>query len=281
MPVTGTAFIVGSAAICALPPLNGFASKWCLYQALLQAAISMPALLDRAVCLGAIGVLSAVGALAVACFAKANGVAFLGKPRSAQAKNAVEVPATMRAPQILLALGCVVTGISIPWLIRPLAPVLAMSTSSSERLISPFALIPLWQVAAVLVVVLSLIYTLVLRKKPAPYKTWDCGFGMVADKSQVTADSFAQPIARIFTPVLRYHVSIDISGRDRRHFPEKIVVEPSMVSLLETKVYGPTASALSLLSQMVAKLQAGSIHLYLLYVCIALVVLVLVGTRLW
>jgi hydrogenase-4 component B len=93
----------------------------------------------------------------------------------------------------------------------------------------------------------------------------------------VSADSFAQPIARIFTPVLQYHLSVDISGADRRHFPEKIVVEPSMVSLLETRLYKPLGWSLNKLSQLVAKLQTGSIHLYLLYVCLALVILLIIG----
>ncbi len=53
-----------------------------------------------------------------------------------------------------------------------------------------------------------------------------------------------------------------------------------MVSVLETKVYGPAARLITRLSRITAKLQAGSIHLYLAYVCIALIVLIALGTRL-
>src|SRR6266851_9657591 len=42
MPWTAACFLVGSAAICALPPLNGFASEWLLYQALFRLAHSGP-----------------------------------------------------------------------------------------------------------------------------------------------------------------------------------------------------------------------------------------------
>lgn len=278
MPVTGITFIVGSAAVCALPPLNGFASKWCLYQGLLKSSFTMPLVFDRAICLGTIGVLSAVGALAVACFAKAIGVAFLGSPRSHYATNAHEVPASMYLPQILLAAACLLMGLCVQWLVQPLAPILG--TIDPHLPPDVFASIPLGQVGIVLSVSLLVIYVLVLHRKPKPFITWDCGFGKSSSKSQVTADSFAQPIARIFTPVLQYHLTVDISGHDRRHFPERIVVEPNMVSLLETRVYGPAAHFVDKLSKLVVKLQAGSIHLYLTYVCVALILLIALGTLL-
>ncbi len=280
MPFTGVCFFLGSAAICALPPLNIFASKWCLYQALLQSSFTMPTLLDRAIAVAAIGVLAAVGALSIATYAKAIGVAFLGNPRSTRTKNASEVPRDMLAAQIILALACIGTGVSAKWLIAPIKPLLNQAFGNQALAIS-FAQIPLWQVAIALVFTLSLIYILILKRAPDKYITWDCGFGSGTSKSQVTADSFAQPIARIFTPVLQYHLTVEITGQDRRHFPEKIVVDPSMVSLLESRVYEPAAAFLVRLSQLVAKLQAGSIHLYLMYVCVTLVVLVLAGTLLW
>lgn len=280
MPITGATFILGSAAICALPPLNGFASKWCLYQALLQSSFSMPTLVDRIVSIAAIGVLSAVGALAIATYAKAIGVAFLGKPRSALAKNAKEVPKSMITSQVVLSLACIGTGVMAAWSLGYLRPFTMLATGNEQSTVT-FAQIPLWQLAFALVLLLCLIYAVILRRSPDTYTTWDCGFGAGPTKNQVTAESFAQPIARIFTPVLQYNLSVDITGRDRRHFPERIVVQPSMVSLLETRIYKPAASALVRLSQTVAKLQAGSIHLYLMYVCIALVVLVVAGTQLW
>lgn len=278
MPITGLTFIIGSAAICALPPLNGFASKWCLYQALFHSAISMPVVVDRAICIAAIGILSGVGALSVACYAKATALVMLGKPRSEQANRAAEVPATMYVPQVLLAAACVAMGIGMQWLVDPLEPILR--AAGQPPMSNIFAALPLWQLGGLLTLFVLAIYSFALRQRVIGCKTWDCGFGKTSVKSQVTADSFAQPIARIFSPVLHYHLSVDISGRDRRHFPEKIVVQPSMVSLLETKVYGPAVGIVQRLSRLVGKLQAGSIHLYLTYVCIALVVLVVLGTRL-
>lgn len=280
MPLTTAFFVLGSSANCAIPPLNGFVSKWYLYQSLLRSAYTLPTLCDRAVCLAAIGVLSAVGALAVACFAKAIGVAFLGKARTSQSGNAKEVPPSMTLAQLLLASACLVTGIGASGLLPFLSPVLTYSRSVVLQT-DVLASLPLCQFAISFAVLMAAIFALLLRNRPFKYKTWDCGFGSLSTKTQATADSFAQPIARIFTPVLHHSLTVDISGRDRRHFPEKISVEPSIVSLLETRFYGPAAYGLGKLSQSMAKLQAGSIHLYLLYVCIALVILMLVGTAIW
>ena len=62
--------------------LNGFASKWLIYQSLFSLACDAPALAGRAVALAAIGVLALVGGLAVACFTRAVGIAFLGRARA-------------------------------------------------------------------------------------------------------------------------------------------------------------------------------------------------------
>ncbi len=280
MPSTGIAFIAGSSAICALPPFNGFASKWCLYQGLLQSSFTMPLLIDRAITLGAIGLLSCVGALAIATFAKAIAVAFLGNARSPQSRKAKEVPLSMKVPQTFLALCCLVAGVSSPWLAPPLMALIP-GTNGLQPPISIFATLPLWQVGLALTVMIMFFYGCVLNKAPHIDRTWDCGFGSLGIKSQVTGDSFAQPIARIFSPILRHKLAIHISGRERRHFPERIVVEPSMVSLLETRLYRPAANILDRISRMIGKLQAGSIHLYLLYVCLALVLVVFAGIFLW
>ncbi len=280
MPVTTATFILGSAAICALPPLNGFVSKWYLYQALFASSMTMHSLVDRGLCLAVVGVLGCVGALAVACFAKATGVAFLGKGRTRPASDAKEVPILMVAAQLILGTACVGMGVASPAVVSILHPLLAPAESTAPSL-ALLQIVPLLPIGIGISVLTVLIMLVVLAKAPRQYKTWDCGFGSISPRAQVAADSFAQPITRIFTPVLRYNLVIDISGKDKRHFPEKIHVEPSMVSLLETKIYGPAGHWLDLLSIWLARLQAGSIHLYLMYMCISMVVLILLGTQLW
>src|SRR5207244_8928330 len=89
MPVTAFAFLTGCIAISALPPLNGFVSEWLTFQAiLLSPALPSWGLKIIVPAVGAMLALSA--ALAAACFVKAFGVAFLGRPRQPAADRAQE-----------------------------------------------------------------------------------------------------------------------------------------------------------------------------------------------
>jgi formate hydrogenlyase subunit 3/multisubunit Na+/H+ antiporter MnhD subunit len=72
-------FFVGGMAICAMPPTNGFASKWLIYQGYFQLSFAQVPLVDRAIAMAVIGSLAFVGALSLACYAKAIGIAFLGR----------------------------------------------------------------------------------------------------------------------------------------------------------------------------------------------------------
>ncbi len=81
MPLASFAFLVGCVAISALPPLNGFVSEWLTFQAILLS----PELPEWGlkILIPAVGALLALSAaLAGACFVKAFGVTFLGRPRS-------------------------------------------------------------------------------------------------------------------------------------------------------------------------------------------------------
>ncbi len=81
MPKTAFAFLVGCAAISALPPFNGFVSEWLTFQAILLSPYLSSWVLK--ILIPAVGALLALSAaLAAACFAKAFGITFLGRPRT-------------------------------------------------------------------------------------------------------------------------------------------------------------------------------------------------------
>ena len=66
--------------------------------------------------------LALVGGLALACFAKASGVVFLGEPRSKGAASCREVSAWMTGPMVVVALACAAVGLGAPWLFRIVEP---------------------------------------------------------------------------------------------------------------------------------------------------------------
>lgn len=275
MPVTTLCFFIASFAAASLPPLNGFFGKWLLYRSLFDYICLSNDYAQRAISLIVICALSSIGALALLTFAKLLAVPLLGKPRTAEAAHAHESSKSMQVGQLLLAFACVASGFVVDKAVHLLQSSLGEFSASAD--VVQFSL-PINPIYAALAVLMMLIYFGMLKgSKYEVYKTWDCGFGEQSVKSQVTAESFAQPAARIFRPLFSYKNFSKIEGSDWRHFPEQIEVETSVISILETKVYAPTLKLVRASSKLIAKLQAGSIHLYLFYVCTTLVVLLILG----
>jgi hydrogenase-4 component B len=285
MPWTGACFIVGSAAICALPPLNGFASEWLLYQSFVGLAQGAPSAGTRLVGLLLIGWLALVGALALACFAKAVGIVFLGRARSRPAERAREGTRSMVTAQLLLALACGGLGLAAPAVLSALGWLAGPAEGGTAPLARVWTLpmpILLLALAATVAMLAGWMTALSGARPVRRYITWECGFGDLGPRTQYTATSFAQPIARMFGAVYRYSMKLQVEGRDRRHFPDTVSAELIYEPYLETRIYRPLLRLLQTVSEtVVMRLQAGSIHQYLLYMAVALGLLLWLGYRVW
>ena len=122
MPLTAFAFLVGSVAISALPPFNGFVSEWLTFQAILVSPKLPQWMLKFLVpAVGAMLALSA--ALAAGCFVKAFGATFLGRARTSVAQHAQETDAFSLSAMFILVLLCLIAGILPGYFIDALAPV--------------------------------------------------------------------------------------------------------------------------------------------------------------
>lgn len=99
MPFTMTMFVIAGLSVVGIPPTSGFCSKWIIYHALMQANQPILALLSL---FGSV--------LTLAYIAKFMHAAFLGVPNPALS-DIKDPPKIMRVPMIILAVGCVVTGI--------------------------------------------------------------------------------------------------------------------------------------------------------------------------
>jgi formate hydrogenlyase subunit 3/multisubunit Na+/H+ antiporter MnhD subunit len=127
MPRTAALFLIGSAAIVGLPPLNGFVSEWLLFRSFMHAGLEAGGL-RVAVLAGP--VLGLIGALALACFAKVVGMIYLGTPRGTAETGGSESPSGLMHPQIALAAGCAVIGL-VPAAV--LAPIMGVSALRRSR----------------------------------------------------------------------------------------------------------------------------------------------------
>jgi len=216
MPATGLFMLVGAMAISALPPLNGFVSEWLVLQAvLLGAQFPQWTLKLLAPTVGATIALTA--ALAAACFVRLFGVAFLGRARSAEAAKAKDVDAFSLGAMGALAVLCLLAGIFPGLIIDALKPVVSLAVGWTMPLQSKLAWLSIAPIAqsrssynGLLVLLFMMISgflasiaihrlaSAALRRAPA----WDCGFPNADSATQYTAQSFSQPIRRVFGGVM-------------------------------------------------------------------------------
>lgn len=286
MPATAMLYLVGAVAICGLPPLNGFVSELLVYLGLARSAMTSPgiwAALPAAV-------LAATGAVAVACFVKVFGVAFLGVPRSAAAAKAHESPRLMLAPMAVLAVGCAALGIA-PVLLAPVLErvVLAWSASSpgdqGSRL-SLAQLAPLgwlsWAALALLAATGLLVAVIAAasrrsRRDHPGLATWGCGYAASSPRVQYTASSFAELVTSRFAWALRPRVR---APRITALFPTSSRFDSTLDDSVLEDALRPMAARIQVLASRVRAYQQGNLHRYVLYMAMALVFLLLFNIRL-
>ncbi len=288
MPLTSFVFLVGCVAISALPPFNGFVSEWLIFQAVLQS----PQLPQWAlkIMVPAVGALLALAAaLAAACFVKAFGVTFLGRPRGPAAETACEVDRYSLSAMFILAALCLLAGILPGLVIDALSPVgieilggrmpiqanepwlsivpIAESRSSYNGLL---VLVFITISASLAVFFIHRFASHALRRAPA----WGCGFSDPTPAAQYSGASFAQPIRRVFGTLV-------FASRDHVEMPAPGDVSPARLGielhdLIWEGIYQPLAGAVGLAADRLNRLQFLTIRRYLSLVFATLVTLLLV-----
>ncbi|HEY3231625.1 MAG TPA: hydrogenase 4 subunit B [Roseiflexaceae bacterium] len=292
MPWTALCFLIGAAAISALPPLNGFVSEWLVFQALLggfaiptpEVAVLMPI---------AVGMLALTSGLAAACFVKAFGITFLAIPRSYEAEHAHESPRSMLLGMGLLALACVGLGLAPFAAVPALGVVLAglgglpdtqatftlgvaLQTPAGFGSMSPTL------VALGLLVILGLVPLVLMvvrvNRKLRVSDSWGCGRIGQTPRMEYTATAFAEPLRRVFAELYRPTKELTIDFHpESKYFVQSIAYHSAITPWFEHVLYEPFLRLVRLLARQVRRLQSGSLYLYLTYVALALMLLLVIA----
>jgi hydrogenase-4 component B len=291
MPLTAFTFLAGCMAISALPPLNGFVSEWLIFQAILLSP-DVPSWGIKLI-VPAVGVMLALSAaLAAACFVKAFGVSFLGRPRTTVAAGAREVDRWSLAAMFIFAGLCLLIGIIPAPIIDALAPVVNMLVA--ERMpvqsVDPWlSIVPIAESRSsyngFLVFIFITLSTLTaieiihrfasraVRRGPA----WDCGFPDPSPATQYTAGGFAQPIRRVFSVLFdaREDVTMPAPGDTAA---ARLTVR--LRDLIWEMLYARLGDAVWFATEKLNHLQFLTIRKYLSLV-FALLVALLLGVSVW
>lgn len=295
MPSTALYFLIGAIAISGLPPLNGFVSEWLTYQALL-AGFGATTELTRVVFPIAGALLALTAALAAACFVKAFGITFLALPRSTEAEAAREVAISMRSGMAMLALACVLLGLGATWFLPGFDPITrqAFGIGVSQNLVSGKGFILTaglpgsgsvsTAMLALMLLALSGIPLLVSmiwrwRAPRTSGPTWDCGLpGLTAD-NEFTATAFSKPLRMIFAALFRPRREIQAEYEVSPYYPKAIRFESEIQPAFEKHFYDPLLEGILRMARRMRLIQAGSLHAYLTYIFVTLILLLVFAVR--
>jgi len=288
MPVTAIAFLVGCVAISALPPFNGFVSEWLTFQAILLSP-QLPQWIPRLLVPAIGATLACSAALAAACFVKAFGSSFLGRPRSQAARDACETDRWSRGAMLVFAALCLLAGVLPGFAIDSLGgvsdmivgtrlptqatgPWLRISPISPERGAYNGLLVFVMIVAAAAATafIARRVASHALRRSAA----WDCGFPDASPATQYTAGSFAEPILRVFGSVVfraRERVTLPRPGD-----PGAAKLQVEMHDTIWEALYVPVIRLVDVLADRLTKLQFLTIRQYLTLVFVALILLLMI-----
>jgi formate hydrogenlyase subunit 3/multisubunit Na+/H+ antiporter MnhD subunit len=288
MPRTAVAFLIGCAAISALPPLNGFVSEWLTFQAILIGPdLPQWGLRFMIPMVGAVLALSA--ALAAACFVKAYGVVFLSRPRSPAAESAREVDRFSLSAMFILAALCVIAGVLPGLVIDALAPVvqgLVDARMPAQTFLPWASIVPIAQSRSSYDGLIILLFLTVAGTLTAMFihrfatratrrsDAWDCGYPAPSPLTQYSSSGFAMPIRRVFgTTVFLVRETVDMPrpGETRAAHHRVKVIDPAWHF-----IYGPIARAALRIARMFNQFQFLTIRRYLTLVFATLVILLLV-----
>ncbi len=275
MPVTALLFLIGAMGISAIPPLNGFVSEWLTFQVFFLGVLQLQGW-TKIFMISSAAILALTGGLAAACFVKAFGVTFLALPRSKRAWEAKEAGFSMKSGMALLAAGVILFGLGAG-LIAPLILRISYSALGTEYAKMSFYLVSVLP-CAIAIMLVSLVIAILLwfrfgiSSKRVCYNTWDCGYYNLDSRNEYTATAFSKPFRIAFGFfLLPYRKSEKI--RDSFYHVRKFSYETHTTPVFKKYFYEPLVRLIYSTASKMRRLQPGSIHLYILYIFIALTAL--------
>jgi hydrogenase-4 component B len=149
------------------------------------------------------------------------------------------------------------------------------SGSMSGGSVSPAAIAALFVVLSAFPGMLWLFWGRAGKRTAGP--AWDCGLPGLTAQNEYTAFAFSKPLRMIFAALYQPHREIQAEYEVSPYYPKAIRFGSEIESPFEERLYGPFQNwVLSIASRMRA-IQAGSIHAYMAYIFVALIVLLLYG----
>lgn len=289
LPWTSSLFLIGCLSIAGMPPFNGFASEWLMFQAFLLSPVLTTKLFNLLIPLGA-ALLALTAALSARCFLKVYGVTFLGHWRGERDAVVREADWPMRAGMLLAAVACVLLGVFPTYVVHSLdvIPAMLFKARIGESIgahgwmwLTPISAdrasysAPMVLLGISTVVVIAYIFFHAQKTSVLRVPIWDCGFEKLTERMQYNSTSFSMPIRRIFGFILILKESIRQNAGANRSpiYPEGYRYSVFINDRVWYFLYKPVSDASFWIARRAGRLQHGRIQIYLLYSFITLILL--------
>lgn len=276
MPRVALLFLVGSVAICGIPPLNGFVGEFLLYLGFFRqlTAGSLVYLVFLA------PLLALAGGLAAIAFTKLYGSVFLGTPRTPAAAHPHEAGVTMLAPMAIFALLCLLVGLAPQMALRLVNPAVeafypqqALAAVSAEY----GAILGRLSLAGVLLLTAAAVVALLWRWRLGKARvtsapTWGCGYQRGTSRVQYGGSSFSELAVSVFNGIMRQRVERPkLTGL----FPGAARCSDVPTETLLERVIAPLFTLAGVSLSFLRRLQHGLMHVYMIYIFATLFILML------
>ena len=270
---TWCAFI-GTAAISAIPPLNGFASEMAIFISFIQAigVINSGWMLVIILC-GS--VLALTSGMVIYISVKSFGITYLGEPRSNRAKNAHKIPIPMNIGMGILSVYAILFGVLSKFIFENITKVsqtvvktqnIKLNTNASSAFVGWDIIVMSSIIISVTVVIVIINYIISRNKKREIYETWGCGFNKVKYYMQYTENGYTQPLDKIAGNAIGYKKVVLQKNN--------ILVRQRTIDIVERYLYTPIINFVEYLATRITRIHYGKIQVYISYIIISLLIAV-------
>jgi len=271
MPRSGFLFLIGALAICGLPPFNGFVSEFFIYNGLYKSLSTSNSVLLLFLLSSILGMVL-IGGLALICFTKAFGIAFLGNPREISENDLIVESPLSYIPLYFTAFAIIFIGI-FPFLLNPLLlkivylyqPSANHNSYMFQKTISTNITGIGWY-SLLFIFIVGLFYYIrhivCQQRKTDIDVTWACGYVGKTSKIQYTASSFIRGYRKLTEPFLLVkNNEADALGL----YSSEIKHETQSGDKLENWLIDYPFSLVKRLLNRFVFLQNGNLQIYILY----------------
>lgn len=268
MKIASFCAFIGTVAISALPPLNGFASEILIFKNFIVATTIIK---DSSIMIAILfcGILLALTSGGVVWVSVKNfGITYLGEPRTSKAINIKKIPKSMNIGMSILAIYTVVLGVFSPFFIT------YIYNKSSNYLKLNLNLnvynfgFEITLFTGIIILISLILYYLIkfLSKdeKVETNNTWGCGFDSPEPFMQYSSSGFTQPSSRLIGSITNYKKEVRIK--------ETVFLKQSVEDIIEKYLYVNVIVIFNLIALKINRMHYGKIQIYISYIFITLII---------